>query len=98
MGEPTIKLIHCPACSRQISEQARECPACAQPVGEEVMKRNAFKAGRIPLRDGFGFLDYLPMTRNLSQREKKIITWVIGGLLLLVGIGLVSQELIQIFR
>ena len=41
MNYKPIQMIHCPACGKEISEQAIQCPSCGHPVRETLRIKHA---------------------------------------------------------
>lgn len=71
-----MALINCPECGKEISDKAKACPHCGYPLStkEETYRKTEAK----------------PKTANEIEREKKVITRCVYGVILFIGLIIVG--------
>lgn len=72
-----MALINCPECNKEISDKATVCPNCGYPL---PVKEDTFTK-QIAVR---------PKTTQDTEREKKVITRWVYGIILLIGLIIVG--------
>jgi len=79
------KLSECDACGGKVSNRASKCPHCGEPTHKTVGEA-FFTMG------GFGILDLLPGTRDMSSGAKFVLMLVILIPLLLLVLPIVLGD------